>query len=190
MRLGVGLHIDVDDVVFGAGGGRPDLLAADDVFIAGAPRLRAHGADVGSGIGLRHRNRHADFAGNQLRQPMALLLLRSLAGDVEGAKHAAAECHRHVGAVAADLLGHDRKVDDVAAGAAIFLREGERKQPGVHPRIIKLVRIEPLAVEPAQVFGRGDPLHQLADAVPQELLLGRVLKIHASSRHTVLPSGR
>ena len=109
---------------------------------------------------------------------MALLLLGAFARDIEGAKDAAAERHRHVGAVAADLLGHDGEVDDAAAGAAIFLGKRQREEPGRYPGIVKLVGIEPLAIEPAQIIGRSDPLHQLVDAVPQELLLGRVLEIH------------
>ena len=182
MRLGVGLHIDVDDVVLGAGAGRPDLLPGNHVFIAVAPRLRAHGADIGAGIRLGHGNRHADFAGNQFRQPVALLFLGAFAGDVERAKNAAAEGHRHVGAVAADFLGDDGEINDAAAEAAIFLGEGQSEQPGLHPGVIELVRIKPLSVEPAQIVGRCHPLHQLAHAFQELLLLGRILEIHASSR--------
>ena len=48
----------------------------------------------------------------------------------------AAKSHRHVGAVAADFLGHDRKVDDIAADAAIFLREGQGEQSGFDPGVV------------------------------------------------------
>ena len=54
MCFGIGLHVDVDDVVLGACAGGPDLLTGDHVFIAVAPRLRAHGANVRAGIRLGH----------------------------------------------------------------------------------------------------------------------------------------
>ena len=179
MRLWIGLHVDIDDVVAGAGGGCPDFLAADDVFITVAPRLRTHGADIRAGIRLRHGDRHADLAGHQLRQPIALLLLGAFARDVERAKNAAAEGHRHVGAVTAYFLRDNGEIDYAAAGAAIFLGERQSEQSRFNPGVIELVGIEPLAIEPSQIVGRSHPLHQLVDAFPQELLLGRILEIHA-----------
>ncbi len=69
-----------------------------------------------------------------------------------------------------ELLGDDRHVDDVAAEPAILFRKRQAKQPGFGPGLVQLVRIEPLAIELADVVGRCDALHQLAHGLAQHEL--------------------
>src|ERR1700678_3810796 len=111
-----------------------------------------------------------------------LLFLRTLSRDVQRAKDTSAKGHRYVGAVAADLLGDYGEIEHGAAEAAILSGERQREQPGFHPGVVDLVRIKPLAIEAAKIFGRSEPPHQLSDAVAKKLLLRRILKVHASSR--------
>ena len=119
---------------------------------------------------------------DELRQPMALLLLGSLAHQVEPAEDAAAVGHHEIGAGARDLLGDDHHVEDAAAGAAVFLREGKLQQAGFDPGVVELVRIEPLGIEATEVLRGRHPSHQFAHAVAEHLLLGAERDVHRPSR--------
>src|SRR6185437_11628387 len=178
MRLGVGLHIDIDDIVLGAGAGRPELLPVDYPVIAVAPRNRSHRADIRARIGLRHRDRHFDLALDELRQPMALLLVRALALDVEAAEEAAADHHAEIGARARNLLHDDRSIDRAAAEPAISFGERQREQPRFDPGIIERIGVGFLVVELAHHLGRAMLRHQLLDAVAQQNLLFAEAAIH------------
>jgi hypothetical protein len=182
MRLGVGLHIEIDDIVPGARHRGPDLLAVDPPFIAVAHRRSAHRADIRAGVGLRHRDREFDLAAEQLRQPVALLLLGRLAHQVEAAKDIAAIGHHQIGAGARDLLGDDCHVDDAAAGAAIFLGERQRDQAGFDPGLIELFRVGALAVVLSHIVRRRVLLHQLAHRLAQQPLFLAESEIHDVSR--------
>ena len=53
---GIRLDVDVDDIVLRAGAGGPELLPVDHPLVAIALCTGAHGADVGAGVGLGHRD--------------------------------------------------------------------------------------------------------------------------------------
>jgi hypothetical protein len=178
MRLGVGLDVHVDDVVLRGSARRPQLLAVDDVMVAVAHRGRPHRPDVRAGIGLRHRDRELDLAGQQLRQPMALLLLGSLMRDVEAAEDAAAISHAEIGARPRQFLRDDRHVDRVAAKAAVFLGKRHREQPGLDPFGVERIGVRGVAVEPAHVVRRRVPRHQLLHRFAEHRLLVAEAEIH------------
>jgi hypothetical protein len=114
----------------------------------------------------------------QLGKEVLLLLVGAVAQQVEAAEHAAAVGHDQVGARAGELLGDDCHVDDVAAEPAILFGERQAKQSGFSPGLVKLVRIEPLAVELADVVSRCHALHQLARGLPQHELFVREIAVH------------
>ena len=178
MRLGIGLHIEIDDIVLGAGRGRPEFAAVDHPFVAVFHGGRPHGADVGAGIGLRHRDRELDFAGEKFRQPVTLLLLRRHAHEVEPAKDAAGIGHHQIGGDARDLLGDDHHVEDAAAGAAVGFRERQRQEAGLGAGLEQLLGISALAVVLAHIFGRRVLLQELAHAVAQQPLFLGEAEIH------------
>src|SRR6516164_1843660 len=180
MGLGIGFRINVDVVVLGAGAGLPDLLPVDDVMIAVATRLRAHGTDIGARAGLRYRDRHANLTGEQLGQKMALLLLAAIAQQIEAAKHTAAVGHDEIGARTCELFCNDRHVDDTAAQSAVLFRKWQAQQASVGPGLIELVWIKALAIEPADIVRSCDACHQLAHALAQHELFFGEIAVHRS----------
>lgn len=179
-HAGVGLHIDRNDVVFGARRGGKDLLAVDDPLVALAPRRGAHGTGVGAGVGLGHRDRHAYLARHQLGQKVALLRFRAVVQQVQAVEHRGAVGAQHVVALAAQLFADDGEVHHVAAQAAVFLGEHHRNQPHLDECVIDLVGITCIDVGFPDVFGRGHPVEHLAHAVAQDVLLFGKTEIHLS----------
>ena len=91
LRVGLG---DDDDKIGMLAVGDEGLLAVDDILVAGHPRGRAHGLEVGAGARLGHGDGADQFAGRHLRQPAAFLLFRAVGQDILGddaAVHGVAE---------------------------------------------------------------------------------------------------
>src|ERR1700730_16883699 len=61
------------------------LLAGDDVFITLAVRAGANALQVTAGSRLGHADGADDFAGNQARQPLLLLLLAAIMQQIAAA---------------------------------------------------------------------------------------------------------
>ena len=181
MDLGVGLDVDVDQGVAGAGAGRPQLLPVDAPALAIAPRGAAHGAGVRAGVGLRHRHAHADVTGDELRQIALALLRRSVAQQVQAAEHARSVGGEEIEALARELLGDDRHVENAAAEPAMLLRERHADEAHLDPGPVQLVRIGCFAVEAAHVVRRRQPIHHAADRLGQHSLLAAELEIHGDT---------
>jgi hypothetical protein len=63
-----------------------------------------------------------------------------------------------------------------------------RNRPHLDPGIVELVGIRRFAVEPAHIFGRRRPIHQLADLLGEHALLTVQLEIHRSISPSIGPS--
>ena len=177
----VRLDVYVDDVVLRACAGGPELLPVDHPVFAVTLGAGAHRADVRAGVGLGHRDGELHLAGKHFRDPVALLLLGALAQDVEPAEHRAAVGREQVEALVRELLGDDHHVDHVAAQAPVLLRERHAEEAHLQPFLIQLVGERLLAVEAADVLGRGDLGHHLAHALAQHALLFGEFEIHYST---------
>ena len=102
--------------------GGPDLLAVDDPVVALLLRARAQARDVGAAGGLREQLAPDLFAGGELRQIMAFMLLIAI-GHHGRPAHALADLERlRQLAVDALLLLPDHALDRGRAAPAIFLR--------------------------------------------------------------------
>ena len=81
LRVGLG---DDDDQIGVLAVGDEGFLAVDDILVAGHPRGRAYGLEVGAGARLGHGDGADQFAGRHLGQPAAFLLLRAIGQDIVG----------------------------------------------------------------------------------------------------------
>src|SRR6478736_6035375 len=100
----------------------PDLLAVDDPVVAAFFRARAQTRDIGSAGRLRKQLAPDLFAGGELRQVMALMLLAAI-GHHGRAAHALADLERlRQLAVNPFFLLPDHALDRGRATPAIFLR--------------------------------------------------------------------
>ena len=117
--------------------GNIDLVPVDDVVVAVANRSRLDRLQVASAVRLRHGDRENDLARANLRQVAPPLLFRP---EIEDVKRRKARFESHAGAraggAAAEFLGDDELVYEVAARPAVFLRHPRRNQanfPGAAP---------------------------------------------------------
>src|SRR3546814_668251 len=144
----------------------PDLLAVHDIVVAVAHRRSVQRQRVGAAGRLGHaEGLQAQLAGGDLRQVLALLLVRAVPQD------GAHRVHLRVagGTVAAggvDLLQDGAAGRDRQAGAAILLGDQHGEEAGLRQRVDELGRLGALAVLLPPVFAgilRAQPADRLAD---------------------------
>ena len=111
MRLWIGFQINAQQRIARASAGRPQFLAVNRPALAVADGDGAHGADIGAGIRLGNRDRHADVAGEQFRNPAFDLFRRTFTHDIEPAENSAGKGHEKIGAGIGNFLGDDGHVD-------------------------------------------------------------------------------
>ena len=176
-HAGVGVHDrDDDPAVVGGGGdedvvgegtvGHADLLAVEHPAVAVAPR----GGDgvVRVGAGLDEGGGEQTLAVRDAGQEPLLLLVAAELGDRQRAEHDGGQVghgrHR-----AAELLEHDRRLEEPVPAAAVRLGEGDAEQAG-------LGELRPqLAVE--VVLTGLDLLEALVGDLGVEDLLGEALQV-------------
>src|SRR5450759_5402855 len=132
---GVGLGHDHDQIAIEAVADE-GLAAADHVLIALLHRAGADRFQVRAGAGFAHGNSEDAFATRALGQQAALLLVRAQAQDVGRDD---VRMQREAGAAdvgRGQFLDQHRAVAEVAAAAAVFLRQRGAQQalaPGLEP---------------------------------------------------------
>jgi hypothetical protein len=105
--------------------GDPGLVAVDLVDVALAHRARLQRGEIGAGIRLGEHRRRQHFAGGDLRQPFALLLLGAAAENQLGRDLGAGAERADADIAARQLLGDDAHRFLAEPHAAVILGDGE-----------------------------------------------------------------
>src|SRR6266851_767712 len=163
------------------GSGDPDLLAADDVFVAGSYRagFQLRGVEAGIGFGDGEAGLLCPFD-DRRQHPLALLVIAEHHNGTE-AEHI--HMHRggagHAGAGFRNRPHHDRGIHDPQTGAAIGLGNADAEPAGIRQGLVEvgretalLVLLQPIGI----VETRADLCHGVAD----RFLIGCESEIHGS----------
>src|SRR5581483_5774978 len=177
---------DEDAVVGDMRERRPHLLAVDEEVVALVLDACARGREVATGVRLREALA-PDVLGVEDVREVALLLLRRPPRDDRRPGHAEAdhaEVRRRLGA--RGLLEEDRLVAVGRTGAAVLLRPGQARVPGLTELAAPLPVFVAEAPGPARrlrlvLFDEGAHLGAKGG------LLGRVAQIHASDPRDIDP---
>ncbi len=146
----------------------PDLLAVDDVFVAGAHRARFQLRGVQPGIWFGNGKAGSILARDNRRQHAPALLVGAEHHHRVEPEHI--HVHRrsagHAGPGFGDRPHHDRSIGDAQTGTAIGLGNADAEPAGVGQRLVEvggipalLVLLQPVGV----VEARADPCHGVAD---------------------------
>ena len=160
--------------------GRIDLGSVDDEIVPVFTRHSLGGAqDVGSAIGLRHRQREVAFAARELWKELLALRIRSVALQRHGAETDVQSVSQRDGrTVPGQLLQHDHLFHRAATGAAVFLGNCRAHQADCG-HLVEQLRRELLLLVPL-----GDLVfrHLLLHEAPHYLLQGTLViaesKVH------------
>ena len=139
-------------------------------MIAVALGGRAYALEVGAGARLGHRDRGRGLARDHPRQPVLLLLLRSVSDDIIG-DDVAVQGDPGGRADIGQLLVDHRIVAEVEAEPAIFLGNGRAEQAGL-ARFGPEVAIDDPFFLPAVDMGDQLLVEEAPDAVAELLMLG------------------
>jgi hypothetical protein len=185
LRAGLGVGLGVDDEGVGvAAVGDPHLRAVQHVAVALQVGAQLHRHHVGTGAGLRHRQRADVLAGDQLRQVFRLLRGAAVPADLVHAQvgmGAVGEADRGRGA--GDLL-HGDDVGEVAhLRAAVLLLGGHAEQAHLAELPPQVGGEQVVAVDLARA--RQDlVLREIPDGVAQQVDV--LAEVEVDSEHSFL----
>ena len=157
----------------------PDLLAVDDIFVAGPRRAGLQLCGIETGIGLGDGKAGPFRTRDDPRQHAPALLWRAEHHHrIEPEYiHVDRRSTRHAGARFCNRPHHDRGIQDAEPGAAIGFRNADAEPAGICQRLVEvggvtalLVLFQPISV----VETRAD----LADGITNRFLVGGEREIH------------
>ena len=150
------------------GGGNPDLLAIDNVFVALANRAGFQLRGVQPGIGFGHRKAGLVATVDDRRQHARALFPGAEHDDGVETEHVHVHggSAGHAGTRFCNRPHHDRGIRDAEAGAAKFFGDTDAEPAGVRQRLVKiggiaafLVFLQPIGI----VEARADFCDRIAD---------------------------
>ena len=172
-RIGLG---DDDDEIGDLAVGDEGLGAVDPIAVAVPQRGRPHRLQVGAGAGLAHRDRGDALAGDQLGQPLMLLPLGGVGADVGQDDRIVEAGGEAFGALADHLLGDHRIVPEIAAMAAIGLRDADPEQAALARLAPEFALDHPVRAPLRDPLRRRVALEEAADRIREhaQFLVGHV----------------